>query len=150
MKPVFMSDYINIDSRGICEVGRVDFTNPRLKGVLASVGDDYNDALLKAIRKVGNTDITAICMSKLEYTVAGKVISLSELCTAEFYFFLAEISKLLGNKFAIIDGARMLSNKILKMFIEDYQDCDIYLVCLDNEQLSFYRVLEIGEGLGVW
>ena len=150
MKPIFMSDYINTDSRGVCEVGRVDFTNPRLKEVLLNVGDEYNDALLEAIRKIGNINITAVCLSKLEYTVAGKTISLSELCTAEFYFFLAEISKLLGCKFAIVDGVRMLSNKVLKMFIEDYRDCDIYLVCLDDEQLSYYRALEIGEESGVW
>lgn len=150
MKLLFMSEYIKMELSDICEVGCVDFTNISLKTILLEIKDSFNKELCEAVRKVGNNYISSITVSKFEYTVGCDVLSIANLSTAEFYFLVAEICKLTDYKFVIMDGTRMLSNKTLEVFLKEYSDTNILLVCLDTDEESYYRTLSVGERLGIW
>lgn len=142
---MYMSEYANSRIKDSHDVSRTDFTNPELRNILCNLDRNYDAEVLRAIRLVGNDRITGVNINRLEYEVDGKVLSMSQLSSAEFFFMLAEIARQTGVVFAMIGCIRIMSPRTLKLFVQEYMNVDIYLIAIDGETDSYYRFLKIVE-----
>lgn len=146
MNVMFESEYYPKSSIDDCKVSSTDFSNDGVQKLIEDAGyGKVNDKALEAVCAVGNKNISSIDLDRFKYTVSNREISLTNLCTAEYCFLMAELSLLTGNRVIIINSIRELSNRVLRIFVERYKDANVTVVFADGLMNHYYRVVAFME-----